>query len=194
MLSKREEQTKQRQLQMEQERLEQINNKLTEMGIADFNHDTPPDEVDEASVQRSTYKTLISMIPYTNAWYEAKAAEDEMDGLKAIRIEKTKASDLLALAKIPNRSEEALRKLMSETNNDFHYFNRLRTKLESEGKFVPFKPAKNMFKDAGGAKNRVKKAFRKNFSILDHSVSKSLNLLSGLILLYYFEATKLFIL
>ena len=92
-----------------------------------------------------------------------------MDGLTAIRIEKTKADDLLALARNPKRTGEALQKLMAETNNDFHYFNRLRAEKIANGTYVPIKTAANAFKDAGGLKNRVKKAIKKPYEDTNNS-------------------------
>jgi len=103
-----------------------------------------------------------------------------MDDLTKIRIEKTKANDLLALSKLPSRQEEALQKLMSETNNDFHYFNRLRASKIAEGKYVPPKEAVNAFKDAGGSKNRVKKAIKMPFEDLSADMMKSLGAMSKL--------------
>lgn len=179
-LSKREEQMKLRAESMHKEKIKHMNDRLEEMGIKDFNDDIPPDFVDEKAVERSLYTALRAMIPYTNEWYEAKAAEEEMDDLTKIRIEKTKANDLLALSKLPSRQEEALQKLMSETNNDFHYFNRLRSMKIAEGTYQPPKAAVNAFKDAGGGKNRVKKAIKKPFEDLDADVMRHLNAMNKL--------------
>ena len=162
-----------------------LQKKMENLGIADFNHDIPPDEVDEHDVERTWYHAFKSMIPYTNSWYEARAAEEEMDGLKAIRVERKKAEDLLALAKNPKRSLEALDKLMSETNNDFHYFNRLmQTKMkevdkDGKPKYVQPEPKRNPFRDAAGGKNRVKKAVKKPYQMIDEAALKSFETLSG---------------
>lgn len=65
----------------------------TGQGFVD--HELPPDEVDEAVVRRSLWHTVRSFIPFSNEYYEAMAAEDEMDDLKKIRIEKVPLSSPL---------------------------------------------------------------------------------------------------
>jgi hypothetical protein len=172
-MGRREEETKRRQAEMEKEKIEQLKLKLADLGLEDKEIYVPPDDIDEKSVQKSMLNSLLSIIPYTNAWYEAKAAEEEMNDLRKIRIEKVKANDLLALARIPGRHDEALQKLMSETDRDFHYFNRLRCQKISEGKFTPFPEVINPFKEIERGRNRIKKAVKKPFAMMDDSLLKA---------------------
>ncbi len=82
------------------ESLQLIKKKTEEAGLNFVATELPPDEVDEKEVERSLYTSVMSMVPYTNAWYEARAAEEEMDDLKKIKIEKVKAADLLTMSKM----------------------------------------------------------------------------------------------
>ena len=173
-MGKREEDTKRRKAEMEKEKLDQLKAKLEDLGLEDKDIYIPPDEIDEKAAKKSIISSLLSIIPYTNAWYEAKAAETEMNDLRKIRIEKVKANDLLALSKIPGRHEEALQKLMSETDRDFHYFNKLRCQKITEGKYTPFKEEINPFKEIEKGRNRIKKAVKKPFAMMDDSLMKSL--------------------
>lgn len=146
----------------------QFKKRLDDAGLAFQAHELPPDEVDEKDVEKDRLYSFMSMIPFTQAYYEASAAESEMDNLRKIRIEKAKASDLLAMTKM-GRHEEALSKMMAETNNDFFYFNKLRTKLEEEGKVHIEAPNLNPFADfeKGKGRNRLKKAHTKRFNVVD---------------------------
>ena len=145
----------------------ELKEKLESKGLAFQDYELPPDELEEKAYKKSQFQGFLSMIPFTEAYYEASAAEDEMDNLRKIRIEKAKASDLLAMTKM-GRHEEALAKMMSETNNDFYYFNKLRTKLEAEGKVFIEAPNLDPFADMhkGKNRNRVKKAHGKRFDIM----------------------------
>lgn len=154
----------------DQEALDQAKALLEEKGLG-FNADNaelPPEDVDDKEVAKSAWETLKSFVPYTNAYYEAQAAEDEMGDLRKIRIEKVKAGDLFNATKTGNH-EEALESMMAETNNDFFYFNRLRTKMEAEGKFTIEKPLEDPFSklEKGAEKNRLKKAFRSVYSAFE---------------------------
>ena len=50
-------------------------------------------------------------------------------------MEKIKASALLTMATI-GQHEKAIQIMRAETKNDFFYFNKLRTKLEGEGRYA----------------------------------------------------------
>jgi len=68
VLSKRDQQMKLRAESMHQERIQHMQERLEKMNIADFNHDVPPDDVDEKMVERTMYQAFRSLIPYTNEW------------------------------------------------------------------------------------------------------------------------------
>ncbi len=122
------------------------------------------------------------MIPYSNAWYESRAAEEEMDDLKKIRVEKVKAADLLTMSKV-GQHDEALERMMSETNYDFFYFNKLKTKMIAEGKFRPDDPLLlNPYSSFGKGpnRNRLKKAVNANYSLLDENMTQELARLSSM--------------
>lgn len=150
--------------------------KADEGGYGFIDHELPPDEVDEKEVARSLWYTVKTFIPYSNEYYEAMAAEEEMDNLKKIRIEKVKAADLLTMAKI-GRHEEALESMMAETNYDFFYFNKLKMKMEEEGKFK-FEPPKdpNIFEllEKGPNRNRLRKAINQSYSAMDSRMTDEL--------------------
>ena len=127
--------------------------RASELGLNYQEVELPPEELEEAQYKKSILNSLASMIPYTQAWYEATAAEEEMDDLGKIRIERAKCDDLVAMSKM-GKHEEALAKMMSETNNDFFYFNKLRVKMEAEGKIKVEVPNLNPFKDLEHGKGR----------------------------------------
>jgi hypothetical protein len=148
-----------------QERIAQTKQLIEDLGEDFKDNELPPEEVSQKEVKKSIFSTFKSFVPYTNEYYEALKAEEEMDDLKGIRIEKVIAKDLLNMTKT-GLHEEALEQMMSETNNDFYYFNRLRTKLESEGKLQLEKVYEDPFSklEKGVEKNRLKKAFRLHYS------------------------------
>lgn len=146
-----------------------LKEKMDRAGLNFEDHELPPDEIDEKEVSKGAWYTLKSMVPFTDAYYEASAAEDEMDNLRKIRIEKAKASDLLALTK-NGRHEEALAKMMSETNNDFFFFNKLRTKMEQEGKLAP----ETIKGPTVKTRNRIKKAHGKRFEMISAAETEAL--------------------
>lgn len=143
------------------ESLEATASKLEKAGLNFINHELPPDEVDEKEVEQSTWASIRTFIPYTNEWWEARRAEEEMDALNKIRVERIKANDLVVMTKT-GRAEEALAKMMAETNNDFFFFNKLKYKMEQEGTFKyadPRKATDPFTAISRGAKtNRLKKA------------------------------------
>ena len=148
--------------------------KAESAGLTYVDNALPPVDEDDISQDTGIIKSFLSMIPYTEAYYEATASEEEMNDLAKIRIEKAKANDLLALAKM-GKHEEALEKMMSETNNDFFYFNKLKDKLETQGKFQYKEIKLNQFADIGSKKNRFRKAIRMQFDVIAGS-SDMLNL------------------
>ena len=159
---------KQRKEQARKEQAEVNRRRAAELGLGYVAVDVPPDEVDVKDVKRTQLNAFLSMVPYTNAWYEAQAALAEMDDLKRIRIERVKAEDLHLMTKV-GRHEEALEKMMAETNYDFFYFNKLKDKHEKEGKWSFSVPNLNPFSflSAGKDRNRIKKAFGSNFNLIE---------------------------
>lgn len=148
-----------------QEDLERMKKGVEQKGQGFVQVELPPDEVDEEQVRRSLYTSLMTFLPFTNEYYEAKAAEDEMDDLKKIRVERVKAGDLMAMSKM-GRHEDALDTMMSETNYDFFYFNKLKMKMEAEGKFSFTPPdTSSLFATLDkGKKNRLRKAIQQVLS------------------------------
>ncbi|KAJ1393044.1 hypothetical protein B484DRAFT_408313, partial [Ochromonadaceae sp. CCMP2298] len=67
---------------MRSEKLAETKDLLADAGVEFTDHELPPDEVEDKEVQKSMLQSLRTMIPYTDEWYEAKAAEEEMDDLK----------------------------------------------------------------------------------------------------------------
>lgn len=159
----------------DRENAKQILQKAEELGLTYHADELPPDELEDSQYKKTLYNSLMSMIPYTQAWYEASAAEEELDNLSKIRIERAKTDDLVAMTKM-GRHEEALTKMMAETNHDYFYFNKLRQKMESEGKIKVEIPNLNPFEDLekGKNRNRIKKAQRMQFALIDDSMMKEL--------------------
>jgi hypothetical protein len=147
--------------------------KAEDAGLIQFiDHELPPDEVDEEDVRRTNLSAFLSLVPYTNQWYEAKAAEEELDNLRKIRVERVKANDFLSMSKI-GKHDEALDMMMSETNYDFFYFNKLKLKMEQEGKFKFEKPELNPFQilDKSNNRNRLKKAINADLFSFEYLLS-----------------------
>lgn len=162
------------------ERISHATDKIKEAGLEFVDHELPPDEVDEKEVRRSLMTSIRTFIPYTNEWYEARAAEEEMDDLRKIRIEKVKAADLYTLTKI-GRHEEALDSMMAETNNDFFFFNKLKFKMENEGKWK-FEFKSGSFASAGNRnvhRNRLRKAVNTVYGEMDEEMTNELARLSN---------------
>lgn len=157
------------------ERITHAQDQIKEAGLEFVDHELPPDEVDEKEVKRTLLTSIRTFIPYTNEWYEAKAAEEEMDDLRKIRIEKVKAADLYTLTKI-GRHEEALDSMMAETNNDFFFFNKLKFKMENEGKWK-FEFKNGSLASAGNRnmhRNRLRKAVNAVYGAMDEEMTNEL--------------------
>ena len=153
---------------------EELKKKIAELGLERKEFELPPDEVDEKDVERSAYTSLLAMVPYTQEWWEAKAAEEELDDLTKIRGEIARANELVAMTKI-GKHEEALAEMMDETNNDFHYFNKLKNSETNKGRFNYVPKTLNPFKDISQGRNRLKKALRLQFDLVDATLLKQLN-------------------
>jgi hypothetical protein len=166
---------KQRKEESRKEQTDLLRKKAEDAGLTFVEEELPVDHVDESEVRQSNWKAFKSMIPYTHEWYEGRIVEDEMDNLKRIRIENVKAKDLYAMTKL-GQHEEALETMMAETNYDFFYFNRLKTKMESEGKFKFQEPNLNPFSflNKGKDQNRIKKAFHLNHFMVAGNFSDNL--------------------
>lgn len=168
---------KQMKLVAQQEELENMKKKVAEAGLGFVETDMPREDISEREVRRTIVTSLLSMIPYTQAYYESRAAEEEMDDLRKIKIERVKAGDLLSMAKM-GRHDEALDKMMSETNYDFFYFNKLKTKMIAEGKYkfddsTLINPFAHLEKG-----NRLRNAFNENYNLLGDAMSSELARLS----------------
>lgn len=165
----------------DKKQLEDARQQLEDLGQVFTDYELPPDEVDEKEVRRSILTSIRTFIPYTNEWYEAKAAEEELDDLKKIKIEKVKAADLLTMSKV-GRHDEALDQMMSETNYDFFYFNKLKFKMENEGKFkFEFKADRASLSKISqvNKRNRLRKAVNTAYGALDEDVMNELSRMSN---------------
>ena len=74
--------------QARQEENEVNRRKAAELNLGYVAVEIPPEDVDIKDVKRTQLNAFLSMVPYTNAWYESQAALTEMDDLKRIRIER----------------------------------------------------------------------------------------------------------
>ena len=93
-----------------------IAEKMKEQGLGFEAHELPPldeegDKALELQVTKTFWQSLQALLPGSNEAAEGAMAEEEMDNLQKIHIEKAKAQDLLALTKI-GRHEEALDTMM----------------------------------------------------------------------------------
>lgn len=149
-------------------RRDELLRRTEELGLGFTDHELPPEEMEQQSVNTGLTYSFLSMIPYTTAWYETKASELEMDDLAKIRIERARAQDFLAMTRM-NRHDEALAKMMEDTNNDFFYFNKLKHRLSEEGKYKYPLRKRSPFEDIGHNKNRLRRALHKEFSIVGAS-------------------------
>lgn len=141
-----------------QEEAELLKAKMDAAGLSYVEQDLPDDGL---QVSKGIIYSLRSLWPGTDEYYEAQQAEMEMDDLSRLRIERVKAADLVALASTDY--EEALEQLMSATENDFFFFNKLKYSMEQEGKWE-FEPKKDSIfgasNDAEQRRNRIRRAFR----------------------------------
>ena len=93
-----------------------IAEKMKEQGLGFEAHELPPldeegDNALELQVKKTFWQSLKALLPGSDEAFEGAMAEEEMDNLQKIEIEKAKAQDLLALTKI-GRHEEALDTMM----------------------------------------------------------------------------------
>ena len=151
----------------EAEEQELLKEKMDKAGLSYEDHELPDDDV---VVKKSFIESLKGMWPWSDEYYEAEAAEEEMDNLKAIRVERARAEDMLAMTKVGDH-EKALSIMMSETNNDFFFFNKLKTKWSEEGKWEYDEPELNPFGilEAQQRRNRVRRAFRAIYPSIQRS-------------------------
>lgn len=147
--------------------------KLDRLGLNYQELEVPPDTVEQKDVAKSILSTIRSLIPYTQEYYEAKAAIEELNDLLKIRVEKSIAKELVVKAKT-GKHDEALEEMLAETNNDLFYFNKLKYKQEQEGKWKYEGPIEDPFKYLSRGHNRLRKAFTKPFALLDDNVIKKL--------------------
>jgi hypothetical protein len=129
--------------------------KAEELGLEYQEQYVPPDEIDKAAVEKSMLETLKAMIPYTQAWYAAQSAEDEMDDYRRIEVDVAFNRNLVTMART-GRHEDAMEIMMADTNHDLHYFNFMKNKAIQEGKFkYDFKVTKGFKRNA---KNKIQAA------------------------------------
>ena len=129
--------------------------KAEELGLEYHEQYVPPDEVDKAAVEKSILDTLKAMIPYTQAWYAAQSAEDEMDDYRRIELDVAFNRNLVTMTRT-GRHEDAMEIMMADTNHDLHYFNFMKNKAIQDGKFkYDFKVMKGFRRNA---KNKIQAA------------------------------------
>jgi hypothetical protein len=146
--------------------------KLNKLGLGYQELEVPPDQVDREDVEKDLMYTLKSMIPYTNEYYEALAAEEEMDDLLKIKRELVKAKQLAERSQI-GQHDDVLAEMLAETNNDFHYFNKLKYRDEHEGKWK-YEKKEDPFTYLARGANRLRKAISKQHALLDDLILKKL--------------------
>ena len=119
------------------------------------------DEVDDEPEppQFNTVETLLSFIPFTKESKIAAAAIEMLDNLKRIKKEKSKAYDLMIMAKI-GQHEQALATMLSETNDNMDYFIQMRRRMAEEGNPIRTEVRKDtiLSLERGKGKNRLKRA------------------------------------
>lgn len=152
----------------------EIADKVARLGLTYEEEEIPPDEVDRKDVAKSMMHTFKSMIPGTQEFYEAKKAEEEMDDLFQIEVEKARAKELISKTRV-GRHEEALEEMLDETDHDFHYFNKIKHRQTEEGTFVYPKPDTDPFKYMERGQNRIRKAVRAQFGLMDEGLLKKLS-------------------
>eukprot|EP00605_Chrysophyceae_sp_TOSAG23-4_P001573 GSChrysophyteH1.ASY1.ANO1.1726.1 assembled CDS len=152
-----------------------LKEKMDTAGLSFENHELPDEDLTQDDVAKSWWQSMKGIMPWTDEYFEAEAAEDEMDDLKAIRVEKAKATDLLALTKT-GRHEEALASMMAETNNDFFLPASIQTQHDGEGKWEFEEPELNPFGvlEAQQRRNRVRRAFRSTYSLTSNAEASAL--------------------
>jgi hypothetical protein len=154
-----------------------LKEKMDAAGLSHIDHKLPDEDLtlDDPRIRKSLWKSIKGLFPGTDEYYEGMAAEDEMDDLKAIRIEKARANDYLAMTKT-GKHEEALAVMMAETNNDFFFFNKLMTKYREEDKWKFEAPELNPFglMEAAQRRNRIRRAFRATYQLTSNSQESAL--------------------
>ena len=119
----------------QRQREEALVQRAQELGLTYKDPELPVEDVDESAVKRSHLASLLALVPLTKEWHEARKAEDEFDNLPQIQREREKAHALLEMVRV-GQQDRALEEMLRDTENDFFYFNKLRTKLEGEGKYA----------------------------------------------------------
>ena len=155
-------------LEQRQREMELIQ-RAQELGLGYKEPELPKDHVDEASINKTNMASVLALVPFTKEWKEARVAEDEFDNLPQIQLEKEKARALLEMVRI-GQQDRALDSLLQETNNDFFYFNKLRTKLEAEGKYKYVAPPVVKTRRERSMHNRFAKAIG-SFLIRSHTLA-----------------------
>jgi len=154
-----------------------LKEKMDNAGLSHIDHGLPDEEIDQNDerIKATWWKSIKGIFPGTDEYYEGMAAEDEMDDLKAIRVEKAKASDYLAMTKT-GKHEQALAIMMSDTNNDFFFFNKLMTKYREEGKWEYEDQELNPFgvMEAAQRRNRIRKAYRNTYQLTTNDQATAL--------------------
>jgi len=75
----------------------------------------------------TSWKTsFLSLIPFTKESVEAREAELELNDLEALETEKRRIKSFNERME-KGQHDSVLKELMSETDMDFHYFNRLKS-------------------------------------------------------------------
>jgi hypothetical protein len=90
--------------------------------------------------------SILAFVPFTQAWYEARTAEDEFNNYAKIVAEKenmARHADWIAAG----REREVLSKMMADSNHDLFYFNQLRTKLLQNQRTLPSLQASQLTAD-----------------------------------------------
>lgn len=151
----------------------EIADKIARLGMTYEEAEIPPDEVQRKDVAKSVLHTIKAMLPYTQEYYEAMKAEEEMDDLFKIQVEKARAKELVSKTRV-GRHDEALEEMMDETDHDFHYFNKIKHMQTLEGKFEYPKTNKDPFKYMERGQNRIRKAIRAQFGLMDEGLLKKL--------------------
>ena len=147
--------------------------KIARLGLTYEEAEIPPDEVERKDVEKSLLYTIKSMVPGTQEYYEALRAEEEMNDLFQIEVEKARARELISKTRV-GRHDEALEEMLDETDHDFHYFNKIKHKQTLEGKFVYPKPKGDPFKYMERGQNRIRKAVRMQFGLMDEGLMRKL--------------------
>ena len=148
-------------------------NKINELGLNYEEVELPPEVVKRDEVAKSLIHTIKSLVPYTQEYYEGLKAEEEMNDLYKIHVEKHRAQELISKTRV-GRHEEALEEMMDETNNDFYYFNKLKHQETLKGKFKYTPPILDPFRFMSRGQNRLRKAAGQQFGLLDDSLLKQL--------------------